>query len=112
MIHTLIYAPFTRCTGNDLLSQFAHVGLFHGSGSQGAFLSVCVLGSARIGLIFTRSWEQGQPGWLTQTGQTNGIFDTMCRHAGFRWGSWPGGSKLWFRSALGIGQQELLCAVL
>jgi len=33
--------------------------------------------------IFTRSQEGTQPGRLTQTGQTNGVLDTMCCHAGF-----------------------------
>jgi len=30
-----------------------------------------------IRLTFTRSQEGAQPGWLTQTGQTNVVFDTM-----------------------------------
>ena len=41
-----------------------------------------VLGSAGIELIFTRkSWEGTHPGQMTQTRQTNGIFNTMWRHA-------------------------------
>jgi len=46
--------------------------------------NVCDL--TRTGLIFTRSQEGTQPGWLTQTGQTNGVFDTMCHHALFQVG--------------------------
>jgi len=40
-----------------------------------------VLGFSEMGLIFTSSWEGTQPGPLTQTGQTNGTFDTMRHHA-------------------------------
>jgi len=42
-----------------------------------------VLVSARTGLIFTRRQEETQPGRLIQTGQTSGIFDTMCCHVQF-----------------------------
>ena len=46
---------------------------------------VGVLGWAGTGVIFTRSQEGTQSGQLTQTSQTNGLFDTMCHHDGF-WG--------------------------
>ena len=69
-----------------------------------------VLGSARIGLIFTRSQEGTQPGWLTQTGQTKqGIqyhvlsCSVLSGEAG--WREVNSGS-----GAPGIGRQELLCA--
>ena len=40
-----------------------------------------VLGSAEIGLILTRSQGGTQTIWLTQTGQTNRVFNTMGHHA-------------------------------
>jgi len=36
------------------------------------------LSLARTGLIFTRSLEGTQPDQLTQTSQTDGVFNTMC----------------------------------
>jgi len=51
------------------------------------------LGSAGIGLIFTRSQEGTQPGWVTQTGQTNRVFDTVTHHAGF-WAEELAGGRL------------------
>jgi len=36
-----------------------------------------VLGSAGMGLIFSRRWEGTQLRQLTETSQTNGIFNTM-----------------------------------
>ena len=72
-----------------------------------------VLGSARIGLILTRSQERTQPGPLTQTGQTNGIFHTMCCPARFRVGELAGGKGVLARelgNSLGIRQWGLLHA--
>jgi len=40
-------------------------------------LLIAVLGSVGIGLIFTRSQEGTQLGWLTQNGQIKGVFVTM-----------------------------------
>ena len=40
-----------------------------------------VLGSAGMGLIFSRRWEGTQLRQLTETSQTNGIFNTMWCHA-------------------------------
>jgi len=54
-------------------------------GSARKLRSDFVLGSARTGLIFTTSQEGTQLGPLTQTGQTNLVFDTMCHHAT----AWP-----------------------
>jgi len=47
---------------------------------------IFVLGSAGTGLIFTGSQEGTQALWLTQTSQTNRVFDTMWHHAWFRVG--------------------------
>jgi len=49
-----------------------------------------VLGSARTGLIFTRSREGTQPSGLTQTGQPNGYSIPRAVVLGSEWGSWPG----------------------
>ena len=70
-----------------------------------------VLTLAGIGLIFTRSQERTQPGWLTQTGQTNRVFDAVCSHAQFRGGELPGGEVNHRREAcwaLG-GERVALC---
>jgi len=55
-----------------------------------ADLYTSALGSARIGLIFTRIQEGTQPGQLTQTGQTNGVFNTVGCHAQCRVGELAG----------------------
>jgi len=61
---------------------------------------LCVLGSARTGLIFTRIQEGAQPGGLAQP-QPRRVFHTMCHHAGFWWGGGAGGTH----SRLGRAQQ-------
>jgi len=71
---------------------------------------VYVLGLSKTGLIFTRSLEGTQPSRLTQTGHTEWVFDTVCRHAQFWGGSWLGGSQSWLGSALGTRRWEFLCA--
>ena len=68
--------------------------------------SLCVLGTARVVLILTRSREGTQPGWLTQTGQTNGVFDTTCHHARCEVRDLAGGRWIALGSALGIRQWE------
>jgi len=42
------------------------------------FLYALVLGLARTGSTFTKSQEGTQPGQLTQTGQRDRVFNTMC----------------------------------
>jgi len=58
-----------------------------------------VLFSARTGLIFARSQEGIQPGWLKQTDQTNGIFNTVCLHAVFWVGELAWGRLITTRGA-------------
>jgi len=69
---------------------------------------VAVLGSARTGLIFTRSREGSQPGGLTQTGQTDWAFDTV----GLSRSVLSRGSQSQLRSMRGTGGRELLQAFL
>jgi len=68
-----------------------------------------VLGSAGIGLIFTRSQEGTQQGRLTQTGQL--AYSLLCAMMlGAGWRSWPGevNHGLGVRWALG-GETVALC---
>jgi len=61
-----------------------------------------------IGLTSTRSQDGTQTGWLTQIGQTNGVFATMWSRARCRVGEWMRGGESQLGSALGIERWELL----
>ena len=67
-----------------------------------------VLGSARIGLIFTKSQGGTQSGQLTQTGQTNWLFDTMWSHAWF-WGGRAGQEEVNRSSGVRRASDSVLC---
>jgi len=62
------------------------------------------MGSAGTGLIFTRSQEGSQPGWLTQTHQTDGVFDNMWCHTRFGVGelAWARLILAWERAGLWV----------
>jgi len=65
-----------------------------------------VLGSARTGLNFTRTWV----GW-PKLAKQNRVFDIMCHRAGFRGGGiWAAGSEPQLGSGQGTGWWELLCS--
>jgi len=64
-----------------------------------------IRGWAGIGLIFTSSWEGTQPGLLTWTRQTNGVFDAMSHHAWDLRGGVGGGESL-LGTELGVRQWE------
>ena len=62
-----------------------------------------VLGMAGIGLIFTRSQEGTQPGWLTQTGQTKwGIWYRVMSCSVPSGAAGQGRGQLWLGTVLGI----------
>jgi len=69
-----------------------------------------VLGLTRIGLVFTGTQEGNQPSWLTQTGQTNGVSDTVFHHALCRVAELAGGRRVaaW-ESAEHQAVRELCC---
>ena len=52
--------------------------------------------------------EHRRAGW-TKVAKQNRVFDTMCCHAGFRWGNWVGVRQSRLGRAQGTGQWELLC---